>query len=122
MEKISSTIKSLGIHLQEYLEVSVSLLKLRAAEKTSDLIADIAGVVVVSLFFIFFLLFVSFGCANLLSGVFGNNYSGFLIIGGFYLVLGLILWVGRKRIIRNPILNAIVRRLFENNNNHNGNN
>ena len=116
MEKIFSKIENLTLHMREYAEISISLIKIKAAEKASSLIADAAALIIVWVFLFFFIFFISFGGAYVLSSVLGSAYSGYLIVGAFYLLVGVIVWFARKKLIRNPVLNAMVRNLFENNN------
>lgn len=110
------TIRSSIINLQQigqdYLETQVELLKVQAAEKISSLLANMIAALILSLFLLFFLLFASIGLAHVLSDWIGRSYAGFLIMAGFYLLIGYVVFKNRERILRRPILNAIVRQLF----------
>ena len=64
--------------------------------------------------FLFFLFFASTGLALFLSATIGKSYSGFLIVAVLYLILGLIVWYGRAKLIQVPIMNSIIKRLFAN--------
>jgi hypothetical protein len=46
-----------------------------------------------------------------LSDWIGKPYSGFLIVAGFYLILGIIVWITRGKFIRYPVMNAIIKQL-----------
>ena len=46
-----------------------------------------------------------------------NNYwLGFLLVAGLYFLAGLIVWAAKERLIRIPVINAIIRQLFKNDN------
>lgn len=52
--------------------------------------------------------FASFTAAFSLSDYFGKPYIGFLAVCGFYLLLGLIIWWQRERLIKRPLNNLLM--------------
>jgi hypothetical protein len=64
------------------------------------------------LLFLFVIVFGSIAGAWALSDWIGKPYSGFLIVAGFYLLLGIIVWLTRGRFIRFPVMNAILKQLY----------
>jgi Putative Actinobacterial Holin-X, holin superfamily III len=115
MEKIFSQLQSLAEEVKEYVNVRISLVKLNVAETTSKIIANATAAVIAALIFLFFLFFASTGLALFLSSVIGNSYAGFLIVAGIYLVLGVVIWYSRGRLIQVPIMNAFIREMFDSN-------
>ena len=97
----------------EYVETRLEIIKLQAAEKISSLFAIITSYAILSLLFTFFLLFGSMAAAFALSDWLGKAYAGFLIVGGFYLVIACWIFAKRETFLRKPILDAIVRQLFK---------
>jgi hypothetical protein len=87
----------------------------RGALQTAPNVANTMATILSAVVFLFFLFFASMGLAFILSSWIGNMYSGFLIVAGIYLILGLVIWYSREKLIRIPIMNAIIRQLFENN-------
>jgi hypothetical protein len=104
-------LEELTDHVKEYINTRVELTKLRLAEKTSLIISNLVAVTVVVLLFLFVIFFGSFAGAWALSDWIGKPYSGFLIVAGFYLLLGIIVWVTRHKFIRYPVMNAIIKQL-----------
>jgi hypothetical protein len=104
-------LEGLTDHVKEYINTRVELTKLRLAEKTSLVIGNLIAVIIVVLLFLFFIVFGSFAGAWALSDWIGKPYSGFLIVAGFYLLLGIIVWIARGKLIRFPVMNAIIRQL-----------
>ncbi|MFL5748858.1 MAG: phage holin family protein [Niastella sp.] len=98
-------------HVKEYINTRVELTKLQIAEKSSLVVSQVIAVTIVALFFLLFLIFGSIAGAWALSNWIGKPYSGFLIVAGIYLLLGIIVWAARGRLLRFPILNAIIRQL-----------
>jgi len=109
---IGSTFGNLRNIAQEYVETRIELLKVQAAEKLSSLLSNIIAYLVLVFFLLFFLLFASAGLALVLSAWIGKAYAGFLIVGGFYLLIGLIIFKSKERLLKKPLRNAIVRQLF----------
>lgn len=100
-------------HTRDYLNTRVDETKLTVAERSSGVIARIIAVSVVSLVFGISLIFVSVALAWWLGHSWGAVWLGFLAVAGFYLIAGLIVWSGRERMIRIPIMNSIIHQLFK---------
>jgi hypothetical protein len=113
MKDTLEKLEGLTDHVKEYVNARVELTKLRIAEKTSLVLSDLIAATVVVLLFLFVLIFGSIAGAWALSDWIGKPYSGFLIVAGFYLVLGIIVWLVRGRFIRFPVMNAIIRLLHK---------
>ena len=112
MESLFAKIESLGTSVKDYVNTRIESAKLSAAEKGSAIAANaIAGIVVIVMF-LFFILLVSIALAMLVGIWIGNTWAGFLIVAGFYLLIGLITWFARARLIRVPVMNALLRQLF----------
>jgi uncharacterized membrane protein YqjE len=109
---IESTITRLREIARDYVETQIELLKIQAAEKISTLVATVIAYAILSFFLLFFLLFASVALAYVLSDWIGKPYAGFLIVAGLYLLIGFGVFKGRERLLRRPILNAIIRQLF----------
>jgi len=118
MKDTLEKLEGLTDHVQEYINTRVELTKLRIAEKTSLVLGNIIAAAIVGLLFLFVLIFGSIAGAWALSEVIGKPYSGFLIVAGFYLLLGIILWLGRGRFIRFPVMNALIKLLHKKEDEH----
>jgi hypothetical protein len=105
-------IEDLFDHAREYVNIRVGEAKLILAEKTSAILAQVIATTVVNVFFLLFLIFASVAGAFALSHWLNNTWLGFLLVAVFYLLIGLIIWGARERLIRIPVMNAIIRQLF----------
>jgi hypothetical protein len=114
MKDTLEKLEGLTDHVKDYVNTRVELTKLRIAEKTSLILGDLIAIGIVAMFFLFVLLFGSIAGAWALSDWIGKPYSGFLIVAGFYLLLGIIVWLARGKFIRFPIMNAIIKKLHKN--------
>ncbi|MBA3901046.1 MAG: phage holin family protein [Bacteroidetes bacterium] len=108
-------IDELMASLRSYINTNIELLKLEATERISIIGAGIISSLVLTVIGIFFIFFISFGAAFYLSAILGDNYSGFVMVAGFYLLVLLILLIGRKSLLKKPICDKIIQRIFNKN-------
>ena len=112
MEKTFDKVEELAAHVKEYVNNRIAATKLSVAERTSKVAAKIIAVIIVALIFFLFLIFASTALAYSLSKLTGELYWGFLIVAGIYFLLVVLVWKTKDRFLRLPILNAILRQLF----------
>lgn len=113
MEKTFAKVEELVGNVKEYVNTRIESVKFNAAEKSSIVIANVVAGLVAAVVFIFFLGFASIALAFWLSNLIGSPWSGFLIVSGFYLLTGIIIWFGRGKFIRMPVMNALISQLFK---------
>lgn len=113
MENIATNIEKLYEKAENYTKTSIELVKLQAIDKTSEIISSLAVVISIAFIVAIFTLFLNVGVAIWIGDALDNMALGFLIVSGFYAVLGLIIFVGRKSLIRVPIDNLIVGTLLK---------
>jgi hypothetical protein len=114
MKDTFEKVEGLTDHLKEYINTQIDLAKLNIIEKASLVISNIIAVCIVVLFFLLVLVFGSIAGAWALSEWIGKPYSGYLIVAGVYLLLGIIVWVTRSQFFRFPIMNALIKQLHKN--------
>jgi uncharacterized membrane protein (DUF2068 family) len=101
-------------HTKEYVNTRIDKAKLTVAEKTSEVVAHLIARAVVSLVFIFCLLFASVAAAYGAGLWLGKVWLGFLLVAAAYFLLGWIVWAAKERLIRIPLMNMIIHQLFKN--------
>ena len=112
MEDNAKLIESLLERAVEYGKTSFKLAKLKALDKTSDVVSSFLPSIVVFLI-ASFMLFLSFGLAFWLGEIFGNAYFGFFVVAAFYGIIGIVFyffmhkWL--KRIFRNYIIKKVLK-------------
>ena len=102
-------------HTREYIHIRLDEGKLAVAEKVSAVISLVIATAVVNVIFLLCLIFASAAAAFALGHWWSNYWLGFLSVGGFYFLLGMIIWAAKERLIRVPVMNAIIRQLFHKN-------
>ena len=106
--------ESLAEQLKAYVNTRVSQVKLSLAEKLSNLAATMIAMLLSALVFFLFLTLFCVAAALLIGQWLGSLWLGFLIVSGFVLLTGLIIWLAKDRLFRIPIMNALIEALFEN--------
>lgn len=116
MEKLATNIEMLFERTQDYTNSSIELFKLNAIDKTADITASITFRLVFGLIVAMFSLFINIGISLYIGKLIGENYLGFLIVSGFYLVIAILLFIFRDRFIKIPIMNLVIKKLLESKN------
>jgi hypothetical protein len=112
MEKTFAKVEELADNLKEYVNTRIEKAKLRAAEKTSHIVAHAVAAVIVTVVVLFFIVFASIALSLLLGEWIGKEWAGFLIVAGIYLLIAIIVWLTRKQLIQVPIMNSLIRQIF----------
>ncbi len=112
MEKQLNPIGSLFEKAEDYLETRMDLYRLRAIDKSSDVLSSIAARLVIALFIASFFLMLNIGLALLIGRSMGEVYYGFFIVAGFYLVVIVILYSLRDKWLKAPISNLIIKSIL----------
>lgn len=106
-------IEELIANLKSYTTSTIELVQLEAAQHTSFIIARLTSKLMVGLVIFLFAFFLSLGISLYLSELLGNSYWGFGIVAAFYLILTLVLIIGRKALLITPINDKIIREIFQ---------
>ena len=112
MENQINNIESLFINASGYLETRMDLLKLKAADTSSDALSSLAMAMLLALvaFLIFMLL--NIGAALLIGDTLGKLYYGFFIIAVFYFIAGIVLFLFREKWLKIPIKDSIINKML----------
>jgi hypothetical protein len=107
-----SKVEELIEQLKVYVNTEIELGKLTATEKISKVSSNVIAAIFVGFVFMVFLLFASFSAAYFIGEAFHKLWLGFLLVAIFYLLLALIAWFAKEKLLRIPIMNAILSQLF----------
>lgn len=111
----SEKIEELTQHLTKCVNTNYELIKLQATERTSVYGSGFLSGVIIGLIGLFFILFLSLLAGFYLSTKIGNSYSGFGIVAGFYFLIGVVLFLGRKKLMQKPLRDKIIRTIYSKN-------
>lgn len=107
-EKIEELTKS----IKSYITSNIEIFKLEAVELFSVIGASFISSLLIGVVVFLFVVFLSLCAGFYFSSLFGDNYSGFAIVAGFYLIIAIILIIGRKKIVEKPLQDQIIRKIF----------
>ena len=102
--------------LEEFGKTNLKLYKLRAIDRSTDIVAAVATKLVVFTFITLFLLMVTIGFALYLGDVLGKMYYGFFAVAGIYVVICL-LFIAVKKPLEEFFNNYLIRQIFKQKNN-----
>lgn len=103
-EELKENVDSIQENAKAYLESSISYYKLwgfKVAMKSTTMIIKFF---LISICLMIFLLFISIAGAIALGEMMDSYLIGFLIIAGIYLILALLLFLVKDKIVEGPIL------------------
>ena len=116
MENLEIKFTRLTEHVEDYFKTREELAKLTAAEKSSVILSELLTFTIILFAFSIVFLFLSFAAAYMIAEYSGKTYLGFIYVTGFYLLLGILLLVNRKKWLRNPVMNSIIKNFFKRDN------
>jgi hypothetical protein len=109
MEENLKQIEMLFMKATEYGKISLELAKLKALDKTSNVVSSVFPLAIVSVLLLSFLFFVNLGIALWLGDLLHNIYYGFFIAGGFYGLIGLVFYFTMYKRTKTFFYNYIIR-------------
>jgi hypothetical protein len=109
MENIEQLIQS----ATNVAETKIELIKLKAAGKVSASLSSLVAVMMAVVFTVAGLLILSFGLAYLIGDKLNNISYGFFIVGGFYALVGLLVFYNRKKWVQDPLSNLFIYKMIK---------
>ena len=108
MESHSHLIEELFEKTEKYTRTTAELYKLKAIERSADVISTLSARLVVFVFVSLFFLIMNIGVALWIGDWLGKTYFGFFIVAGFYALVGSVLFVFRNKWIKEPLRGSII--------------
>ncbi len=113
MENQTTAIESLWDRVRDYIETRIELLKLKSVDKAAGLVSGLVTRIILVIILIIFIALLNIGVALWLGDLLGEYYYGFFAVAGFYAITGLILYLGRRKWIKGPISNMMIKKLMD---------
>ena len=108
-EKVAILINDAGRDI----EAKAELWKLEAVDKATDIASSLLSRILLFIIILIGVVAFNTGIALLIGRWLGEAYYGFFIVAGFYLLLGLILYLARNSLIKAPFYNAVINKLLK---------
>jgi len=113
MEDKPTNLEELFEKVRDYADTRIDLLKLKGIHKVSGFMSSVLASVILVILLTIVLLCITIGAALLIGALIGNTYIGFFIVGAIYLIIGLVLYSMRAKIIKAPISNKLIKELID---------
>jgi hypothetical protein len=113
MEEKVELIESLLEKATEYGKTSLELVKLKAMDKTSDVVSSFIPHSVVIVLVTSFVLFLNLGLALWLGEILGKTWLGFFVVAAFYGIIGCILHFFMHKWLKKLICNYIIKQVLK---------
>lgn len=113
MDFIATNIELLYEKTKKYTETSIELFKLNTIDKIADLVSSLFVRLILIMVVAMFTLFLNIALSLFIGTLLGETFLGFLIISGVYLVLYIIMFTYRKKLIKIPINNFVISKLIK---------
>jgi hypothetical protein len=113
MEEQPTDIDILLSDAGDFIETRTTLWKYKSIESLADvsgeLVSGLGLIVIVSFVIIMF----SIGFSLLIGEWLGKSFYGFFVMGGFYAIIGLIIFAGRRKWLKDPFSNMLIRKILK---------
>jgi len=96
-----------------YLETNVDLLKLKFVDKTSVVTSSLISIITIAALLLITLMLTGIGVAIWLGKILGEYYYGFYIVAGFLLILIIIVYIFREKLLKKPIANSLIENMYK---------
>lgn len=103
-EEIKNQTEQIQEHAKSYLETNMEYYKLRAFKVLMQSTTMIVKFLLIGICLSMVILFGSIAAAFAIGAYLDNIVLGFLSVGGFYLILSLLLFLVKDKIVEGPIL------------------
>jgi hypothetical protein len=113
MEENKILIEELVEKVTDYAKTSFELVKLKALDKTADVVSSIVPHSVFIVLISSFIIFLNLGIAFWLGEILGKTYFGFFAVAAFYGVTGIILHFMMHERIKKLVSNYIIKQLLK---------
>ena len=113
MENKQNTFEELFYKLKEYGDIRLNLFKLKSINKVSNFFSTLIVIIFLLVLLFLAIVCVTIGIALLLGAWLGHSYYGFFIMGGLYVIIGLILYSVKDKLLKSSISNKLIKELLE---------
>ncbi len=112
MENKPEGVEDLFQKTKEYVEVQIDLFKLKGVNKLATSMASVVSTTILVIIAGAIFLCFTIGLSLLIGSWTGKMYYGFFIVGGVYLIAGLLIYLMRDKLIRNKITDKLIEELL----------
>lgn len=113
MEDHTNLIETLIEKATDYGKTSYELAKLKAIEKTSQVISSLISSGIVLLIICLFMLFMNMGLAFWIGQILGEIYVGFFVVAGFYGIISILVYSFMRKWIMRKVGDSFIKQVLK---------
>jgi len=113
MDDLKTNVDNLKTHVGEYVNTYIEITKAKVTQGASKAASGAAIGFTAFLFTLFFLIFLFSGIALWLGNILDSRPAGFFIVSAFFMILVILIFALRKKLIVPLIRNAIISKVYE---------
>ncbi len=113
MDDNATPLETLLKQAEDYSKTSIEFFKLSAIDKSADMASTFVSSIAIFIIVALSLLILNIGLALWIGKQLGESFYGFFIIGGFYAVLTVPLYIFRDQWIKYPFSNSVIKQLLK---------
>lgn len=99
--------------MEAYIKSSLELFKLQSIDKIADMASSLISRMIVWLFVSLIIVIIHIGVAFWLGDILGKNYWGFFAVAGFDIIVVIILYLARHRLLKLPINHYFIKQFLK---------
>ena len=111
-EEIKKDLAEVEADVRSYLENSEEYLKLKVFKVIMGMVTLASQIVLMVIIALLALIILSFAASYAIGKALNDDYLGFVIVGGFYVLIGIICYVFRNR-LNKPLIKKFSKRYFD---------
>jgi hypothetical protein len=112
-KKVSESIAEMTEQVKTYVQLRIDLFKLSLTEKLATLTTTLLISIIFFIVFLFFTLFLSLAFIFWYKEYAGDAWVGSLIVAGFYILIGIVVFLLRDKLFLNRVVTQISKILLE---------
>ncbi len=112
MEQLRNELSETADDAKEYINLQLTLYKLKSAKLLSKLLVKLLKFFIFTNIALITLIFTSFAAATFIDSFSNTPGLGFAVVALFFVMVGVVLMVMRKRILEEPVIRMVVTYFF----------
>ena len=113
MEDKTTLIESLFEKAEVYAKTNVELFKLKAIDKSADVVSTLATKIALIIVASLIIIMVNIGLALWIGELMEKTYYGFFSVAVFYLAIALVLHFFKEQLIKRPVNDSIIIQMLK---------
>jgi hypothetical protein len=113
MENKPTSVEELFYKLKDYADTRLNLFKLKAINKISSFMSTLIVSVFLIVLLFLVLICITVGLGLLIGSWLGNAFWGFFIMAAIYIIIGLVLYSSRNKLLKQPVSDRLIKELID---------